>query len=231
MVWSSLAGTARHSLLSSGPGAGVLPLQASCRKPDAQTEWLPEAALTMADVGPLFEVMQPRLLCFLRGQCSLPAEEAQDVAQEAFLRLCRSIARGKQIIPACAYSWLRVTAVRFVISHARRRQKVGMAPLEREGQPPLDVAAPLDGETQATIRLLAEDALASLSGMSAEVVLLAACDYTCREIAAYQQRSLTTVRRDLRRARAALRAAQGGAGERPLYSASGGDRRSRSTRR
>jgi RNA polymerase sigma-70 factor, ECF subfamily len=130
------------------------------------------------------------------------ADMAEDVTQEAFIRLARELDAGRP--PDNAGAWLHRVALNLVVSAARHRVVVDRAadrlPAPAEYPSPEGIAV----ESERTTAL--RDALAELSAVERRAVLLSAEGYRGSEIAVRTGRSEAAVRTLLCRTRAKLRA-------------------------
>jgi RNA polymerase sigma-70 factor, ECF subfamily len=145
------------------------------------------------DVGRFFAENFP----IIRAKCARllgDTEEAADVAQEAFVRLCGSPVAHEP--PAARLKWIYVTGTRLCIDLLRRRRQAvevagqgGHDALEGpSGAPSIDVTL---GARQLLLRLAA-----ALSDRELEVLVLSRCDrMTQEEIAAVMGLSSRQVRR------------------------------------
>jgi RNA polymerase sigma-70 factor (ECF subfamily) len=136
------------------------------------------------------------------------SEVAQDLAQEAFLRLSREVAAGR--VPDDAGAWLHQVGRNLAMSRGRHLQVVdrraGNLPQPAEPQAPEHEA--VQGELHAAVRVL----LAGLPDDERLALLLAAEGYGGCEIADRVGRSPGATRTMLCRARAKLRARLASAG-------------------
>jgi len=129
-----------------------------------------------------------------------------DVAQDAFIRVCRGIARFDPAGGAKLSTWILTVATRTCLNALRDgRRAAAVQP------PPGPAVAPDDPERTAAerqLRLRVEGAMAALSEeMRAVLVLRAYHDFDYDEIAAAVGVEVGTVKSRLARARAALREA------------------------
>jgi RNA polymerase sigma-70 factor (ECF subfamily) len=169
------------------------------------------AALALGDRHAMAQLIQrhgPGLRRFLAGM--LPAtHEAEDLAQETFLRAWRAAARydPQKATPA---TWLYKIALRLAIDRMRRvrfRQFLGL-----EAAPePVDDQPGAEAELAARQRLaMAQRGLASLPDRQRQALLLrAVAEMTTAEIAATLKISPGAVEQLLVRARAGLRTMMG----------------------
>lgn len=126
---------------------------------------------------------------------------AEDVAQEAFLRLIREVQAGR--IPDNVGGWLTRVAVNLVASGARhaavaRRLDVQAAPIAHELSPEA-VAEHREGAEALLV------ALSALDSADRHVILLAAHGHSRSEMARREGRTVLATRTHLCRARAKLR--------------------------
>ncbi|MBI3746101.1 MAG: sigma-70 family RNA polymerase sigma factor [Chloroflexi bacterium] len=137
-------------------------------------------------------------------------EQAEDVTQEAFIRLLTEARAGRY--PDTVRAWLYRAVSNLVISRARRAQVARrMAPrLVDLGTPDQPDAVALRREGQAELRL----ALTGLSSVERTALLLAASGASGVEVAAHIGRSHAATRALMCRARARLR--EPGALARPM---------------
>lgn len=138
--------------------------------------------------------------------CGRPQVAVEDVAQEAFVRVLRGIARFDPDGPAQLSSWILTVATRACLNSLRGRRL--HEPLALHADRPDTGASPeeatLDREREARIN----QAMAALpADMRAVLVLRAYHDLDYPEIAAALEIEVGTVKSRLSRARAALRAA------------------------
>jgi RNA polymerase sigma-70 factor (ECF subfamily) len=129
------------------------------------------------------------------------AEAAQDLAQEAFLRLAREMEAGRT--PDRIGAWLRRVGSNLATSQARRVQVANRheAALERPSEPRDPAAILIGGELAAQVDALVE----TLSATERHAVLLAADGACGAEIAHAVGRTPAATRTLLCRARAKLR--------------------------
>jgi RNA polymerase sigma-70 factor, ECF subfamily len=144
-------------------------------------------------IGELFRQLFP----VIRAKCARilgDSREAEDVAQETFLRLCQAEIRDKG--PRARLAWVYRTSTHLAVDrwrHQRSTPEVSM-----EGMEPLDGAAPADGVVAARRALQA--VLARVPAAELEVAVLSRIDrLTHPEIAEVTGRSERTVRRMLER--------------------------------
>lgn len=103
----------------------------------------------------LFEAKESALLLYAR-RLTQDAEAAEDVVQEAFMRLHQEYAQVRQPIP-----WLYRTVHNLAVNHLRSTQKLTrLAPIE-EGDPEWDVAddTPLPDEQLARLEAIGQTRL------------------------------------------------------------------------
>jgi RNA polymerase sigma-70 factor (ECF subfamily) len=143
---------------------------------------------------------QPMLVRYLT-QATRDADTAQDLAQEAFLRLAREIEAGRQ--PNDLGAWLRKVAANLAVSRGRHLQVIdrhaGRLPRPSEPANPEEIV--VKGELAAAVG----DVLALLSGTERRALVLAANGYGSIEIAASVGRSPGATRTLLCRARSKIR--------------------------
>jgi RNA polymerase sigma-70 factor (ECF subfamily) len=128
-------------------------------------------------------------------------DEAEDLVQEAFVRLGREIEGDRP--PRSPGAWLNRVAVNLAISRARHQRIV-----DREGRRLQAPNAPLDPDRVAAIDEVGAVVAAGLAELSDDerlVVMLAAEGYRCPEIAVLIARTAGATRTLLCRARARLR--------------------------
>jgi RNA polymerase sigma-70 factor (ECF subfamily) len=167
-----------------------------------------------AAVARAFEDYHAELLSFLR-RSTRDDEVAEDLAQEAFLRLAREVAAGRR--PDHPRAWLYRVASNLVVSRARRGRTV-MAWLARYGQPAArseSDASPEEGFLRRERRSELEAVLGTLSPDARTALLLSGQGFTGFEIAAAIGRSPGATRSLLTRTRISLRLALEAEGQRP----------------
>jgi RNA polymerase sigma-70 factor (ECF subfamily) len=129
------------------------------------------------------------------------ADVAEDLAQDAFLRLGREIEAGRR--PDAAGPWLRRVATNLAMSRGRHLQVVdrraGSLPRPAEPAPPEAIAC--DAELAAAIA----EALERMNAAERRALTLAANGFAGEEIAVALDRSPGAVRTLLCRARAKIR--------------------------
>jgi RNA polymerase sigma-70 factor (ECF subfamily) len=134
-------------------------------------------------------------------------EAVDDIAQEAFMRVCRGLARFEPGGSARLSTWILTVTTRACLNALRDGRRAQL----RRQEPPPDVAGPVDPEQSAVERerrRRVEAAMAALpEEMRAVLVLRAYHDFDYDEIAAALGIELGTVKSRLGRARAALREA------------------------
>jgi len=139
----------------------------------------------------------------LLGQAGVARD---DVAQDAFIRVCRGIARFDPAGGARLSTWILTVATRTCLNALRDGRRAAAVKA-----PPGPAVAPDDPEREAAdrqLRLRVEQAMAALSeDMRAVLVLRAYHDFDYDEIAAAVGVEIGTVKSRLARARAALREA------------------------
>lgn len=128
-------------------------------------------------------------------------ELAQDIAQEAFLRLARELGEGRS--PDCIGAWLRRVSANLATSNARRVQVANRweAALPRPGAPRNPEAIVIGGELASEVSFL----VGQLSSAEQRAVLLAANGARGVDIARAVGRTPAATRTLLCRARAKLR--------------------------
>jgi RNA polymerase sigma factor (sigma-70 family) len=155
----------------------------------------------LALIGALYDAHQQDLYTFARSAADDPSS-ADDVVQEAFLRLVREVRGGR--IPKNPGGWLFRVVANLIVSQARRRRTMlRLRPLSR----PAAVAR--SAEDESVLRERYDDLSVRLRRLPAEsrvALLLAAQGAPGREIAAALGRSETATRTILFRARRRLRA-------------------------
>ncbi|HSO29709.1 MAG TPA: RNA polymerase sigma factor [Candidatus Sulfomarinibacteraceae bacterium] len=126
---------------------------------------------------------------------------AEDLAQEAFLRLTREVDFGR--IPDDPAAWLHRVAANLAASRGRHLTVVDRraGELARPDAPPTPESVAIQGETAAELRV----ALAGLSSTDRGALLLAAHGYRGGEIAATLGRTSGATRTLLCRARGKIR--------------------------
>ncbi|HEY8868595.1 MAG TPA: RNA polymerase sigma factor [Candidatus Limnocylindrales bacterium] len=130
------------------------------------------------------------------------ADMAEDVTQEAFIRLARELDAGRP--PDNAGAWLHRVAANLVVSAARHRVVVDRAADRLPSPSEYPSPEGLVVETERFTALRA--ALAELSPVERQAVLLSAQGFLGSEIAARSGRSEAAVRTLICRTRAKLRA-------------------------
>lgn len=128
-------------------------------------------------------------------------EVAEDLAQEAFLRLTREVEAGR--IPDDAAAWLHRVASNLAASRGRHLTVVDRraGELARPDSPPTPEALAVQAETAAALR----SALGELSSTDRDALVLAAHGYRGHEIAALLGRTSGATRTLLCRARGKIR--------------------------
>lgn len=136
------------------------------------------------------------------------AEAAQDLAQEAFLRLARELEAGRS--PDSIGAWLRRVGANLATSQARRAQVASRheAALVRRVEARSPESIVVSGELAAQVDAL----VGSLSAKERHAVLLAAHGVSGADIASAVGRSPAATRTLLCRARAKLRQGMHSAG-------------------
>ena len=144
-------------------------------------------------VGELFRQLYP----VIRAKCARilgDSREAEDVAQETFLRLCQAKIREES--PRARLAWVYRTSTHLAVDRWRRQRSTPEVPME--GVEAADGAAPADGVLAARRALQA--VLARVPAGELEVAVLSRIDrLTHPEIAEVMGRSERTVRRMLDR--------------------------------
>ena len=129
------------------------------------------------------------------------ADVAEDLAQEAFLRLSSEVAAGR--VPDDVAAWLHRVAANLVASRGRHQSVVD----RRAGE--LPIPAPAESPERETIQHELDDAihaaLALLPVADRDALLLAAHGYRGPEIATHLRRTNGATRTLLCRARAKMR--------------------------
>jgi RNA polymerase sigma-70 factor (ECF subfamily) len=144
-------------------------------------------------------------------QVTRDGEAAQDLAQEAFIRLAREVEAGRA--PDDAAAWLHRVAMNLATSRGRHLQVVERRAdrLPRPTQPESPDALAIAGELGAALAL----ALAQLSGTERQALALAANGFGGQEIASSIGRTPGATRTMLCRARAKIRATMAAIGAAP----------------
>src|SRR5262245_37550502 len=134
-------------------------------------------------------------------QVTRDAEVAQDLAQEAFLRLAREVEAGRR--PDDAAAWLHRVGLNLATSRGRHLQVVDRRAdsLPRPAAP----ASPDDVVVKGELTAAVADALALLSGTERHALVLAAYGFDGTEIAHSIKRTPGATRTLLCRARAKIR--------------------------
>ena len=134
-------------------------------------------------------------------QVTRDAEVAQDLAQEAFLRLAREVEAGRT--PDDTAAWLHRVGMNLATSRGRHLQVVD----RRAGSLPWPAEAPSPEEAvaDAELALAVAQALAQLSGTERHALTLAAYGFDGTEIAVSIDRTPGATRTLLCRARAKIR--------------------------
>ena len=171
---------------------------------DGHTTSQPSPAADMAAMSALvsdaYLAHGPALVRYLR---SLTRDEtvAEDLAQEAFLRLAREVAHGRT--PDCVSAWLFRVGRNLAMSRGRRvtvaARHAGALPVPAGLEAP-DALAIRDEQARAV-----RDAMAALPEDHREALLLAAEGYRGPEIAARLQRTPLATRALLCRVRGRVR--------------------------
>ena len=146
-----------------------------------------------------FERHQRELVGFTR-RMTRDANAADDIVQEAFLRLVAELAKAGE--PTCVRAWLYRVCANLAVSRARRRDVVER--LKRFAGPSNPPAA--DAETMRhELGIAIHGALAGVSPAARTALLLAADGFSGRDIAGTIGRSEGATRALMYRARAHLR--------------------------
>jgi RNA polymerase sigma-70 factor (ECF subfamily) len=144
-------------------------------------------------VGELFRQLFP----VIRAKCARilgDSREAEDVAQETFLRLCQANLRDRD--PRVRLAWVYRTSTHLAVDRWRRQRSTPEVPMERADAP--DGAAAADGTVAA--RRALQVVLARVPADELEVAVLSRIDrLTHPEIAEVTGHSERTVRRMLER--------------------------------
>jgi len=154
------------------------------------------------DIDAVVEQERPALLGWITGM-TRDRETAEDVAQEALVRLWMAVEAGRG--PDNPAAWLRRVSVNLVVSGVRhaavaRRVEEAEALRPRDAVPSVEAAA-IAHERDESIRR----ALAGLAPADREVIVLAAHGVPRARIATHLGRSEPAARTLLCRARARLR--------------------------
>jgi RNA polymerase sigma-70 factor (ECF subfamily) len=159
-----------------------------------------------AALAAAFEDYHPELLSFLRRACR-DDEAAEDLAQEAFLRLAREVDAGRT--PEHLRAWLYRVASNLVVSRARRAN-TAVGWLRRHGPAALAddrAPSPEEGLLRRERRTELEALLDTLPTDARTALLLSGQGFTGLEIAAAIGRSHAATRTLLTRTRINLRLA------------------------
>jgi RNA polymerase sigma-70 factor (ECF subfamily) len=141
-------------------------------------------------------------LCSYLVSLTRDVAAAEDVTQEAYVRLAREIAEGRA--PDNVRAWLFQVGRNLVISDARRRKTADRhRTVEAEPRAQSAEEAVLQGERDSELRTV----LARLDPIDQRSLLMAALGYSGAEIGVAVGRSENAVRTRLCRARARLRVA------------------------
>lgn len=157
-------------------------------------------------VATAFEDYHAELLSFLRRACR-DEEAAEDLAQEAFLRLAREVDAGRT--PEHIRAWLYRVASNLVVSRARRANTV-VDWLRRHGPTALAddrAPSPEEGLLRRERRSELEALMDTLTADARTALLLSGQGFTGVEIAAAIGRSHAATRTLLTRSRINLRLA------------------------
>ena len=149
----------------------------------------------------VFQEVAPKLRSFLYYRCG-DAENAADIAQEAFLRLWKNCAR---VLPAAASGWLFRVAENIFFKQ-KERSKVALKYAWRQTGPEPTYASPQEEMEEKEFQQQLEDALAALPDGAREVFLLNRMDgLKYREIAELLGISQKAVEKRMHRALVSLR--------------------------
>lgn len=130
-------------------------------------------------------------------------QEAEDVAQEAYLRVLRGLAAFRE--DSRFETWLHRIVTNTALNHLRRRGRFGELATEPEEAPP-DVSAPERIDERVADRDALERALEALpAGLRTVVLLKDVYDLSCAEIAEEVGATEGAVKVRLHRARRRLR--------------------------
>jgi RNA polymerase sigma-70 factor (ECF subfamily) len=144
-------------------------------------------------VGELFRQLFP----VIRAKCARilgDSREAEDVAQETFLRLCQADLRDRE--PRAQLAWVYKTSTHLAVDRWRRQRSTPEVPMD--GADATDGAAPADGVVAARGALRA--VVQRVPADELEVAVLSRIDrLTHPEIAEVTGHSERTVRRMLER--------------------------------
>jgi RNA polymerase sigma-70 factor (ECF subfamily) len=146
-------------------------------------------------VGELFRQLFP----VIRAKCARilgDPREAEDVAQETFLRLCQTELRDRD--PRARLAWVYRTSTHLAVDRWRRQRSTPEVPIEPAEVPVAAEVAPADGVVAARRGL--QTILAQVPADELEVAVLSRIDrLTHPEIAEVTGHSERTVRRMLER--------------------------------
>jgi RNA polymerase sigma-70 factor (ECF subfamily) len=154
----------------------------------------------LAEIESAFHVHRAPLERYLTGLIRDP-DAAQDIVQEAFLRLAREVQSGRS--PGNVGAWLHRVATNLARSRGRHLQVVD----RRAGQlqPPALPDAPEQETIRAELHSTVAQLLAGLSSAEREALVLAAQGFNRSEIATRVGRTPGATRTLLCRSRAKLR--------------------------
>src|SRR5262249_13523675 len=160
----------------------------------------PMQPYTMQAIEAAFTEHRPGLVRYLTGLTRDP-ELAEDIAQEAFLRLAREVEAGRG--PDCVPAWLRRVGTNLATSQARRVQVATRheAELARPAEPRSPESIIVSGEIAARV----DGPVGELSAAERHAVVLAGYGVAGVEIAQAVGRTPAATRTLLCRARAKLR--------------------------
>ena len=154
------------------------------------------SVVQIEDVAALLEQYRPAILAYLYRVLGPDAEEREDLAQEAFLRAYRAIARGQAIQPQAFRPWLYRIANHVAIDYWRHRTCLTLVPLDEMEPPQSSIEERIIERNEITL------VLAQLTPVFAECLLFFhGYGYSVREIAQRQQVESHLVRMRLMRAR------------------------------
>jgi RNA polymerase sigma-70 factor, ECF subfamily len=159
-----------------------------------------------ATVAQAFEDYYAELLSFLR-RTTRDHEAAEDLCQEAFLRLAREVEAGR--VPEQFRAWLYQVASNLAVSRARRARTV-LGYLTRQGRAAVhedESPSPEEGLLRRERRSELDAVLATLPIDARAAILLSGQGFTGLEIAGSIGRSHAATRSLLTRTRIALRLA------------------------
>lgn len=147
----------------------------------------------------IYRAYEGTVYALARRICARP-EDAEEVLQETFLEVCRSIRRFRGERPGSLTAWIKRIAASKALIRIRHERYRETEPLEEEGWP----AGRRDGD--AGVRLDLEAALARLSETARAVVWLHDVEgYTHEEIAELMGKTVSFSKSQLARAHGRLR--------------------------